>query len=87
VDGSNEFIKQKTSKLNNFVYSCNNNPIHVALEPLGISGDLGDKNELLQKLETLDELRRQVSDRRHGSSLDRDMYMIDIKNTAEKYFI
>lgn len=80
-------MKEKARNMTYFEFYGDANPMHVALEPLCVCGDIGDKRKLLQKLALLNQLQSQIPNRRSGSSYERDMEMIDLKNTAEKYFI
>lgn len=87
LDNHNELIKTKMLELNHFKFKHAYSPDQIDLNPRMNWESAGNKQILLQKLARLDELGSQISYRKAGTSYLRDMYMADLKKTAEKYFI
>lgn len=87
IDNHNQLIKMKMTKLNHFKFKHTYNLEKIDLNPLKNWESIGSKQILLQKLALLDEMESKISYRKARTSYSRDMYMADLKKTAEKYFI
>ena len=83
IDSNMQLVKEKIIHSNYFYYSSKSNALHLGLEPLFISGELGDKHRLLEKLEILDSLRMKIPDRKSG--IHGVEALSNVKKSAEEY--
>lgn len=91
IQQSARFLYKKVNSVDDFPAFTRKNAIHTSLDSIKFNNvnTLNNKQQILQKLKKLQSLEQLVSNNnnnRSNNNYERDMYLIDMKKLAEKYF-